>query len=169
MQTLILTGVSPHNKEWAEQVKQGLESHGIPSTVIYWPHWESGVQEPGWIEAEAQKIVDQGEVINILAKSAGTAVAMVVLKLKPEIVNKLILCGIPFHDLEEEEDNYYQPLKDFPAERVLCIQNEKDNHGSYKEAKAFLDSRNPAIKVISKPRNDHEYPYPEEFIRFLTK
>lgn len=167
MRTEILPGFSPRNKEWAEAVKKELAP--LDTEMTYWSHWESGEKQPGWIEMEAEKIIARGQKVNILAKSVGTAVAMVILGQKPELVNKLVLCGIPLADFEEGDERYYDPLKSFPAERVLCIQNENDNHGSYASVQAFVHSLNPAINIIPKPRNDHEYPYPKDFIRFLTK
>ncbi|KKT73934.1 MAG: hypothetical protein UW69_C0052G0007 [Microgenomates group bacterium GW2011_GWA2_44_7] len=168
METLILPGFSLKNKDWAEETKIKLSSY-LPATVIYWDHWTTGFTESNWIEKEVKKIADTiGNMqVNILAKSIGTAISLQVIKQKPNSVNKLILCGIPTRDLNPGDQIYYVPLKSFPPDQVLCLQNENDNHGSYAEAEKFIHSLNPDLKVISKPRSDHEYPYSDDFISFL--
>lgn len=192
MTTLILPGYSLKNKDWAEETKRQLvlelpkksclfratressfsrSQSGIRGTLVrvaYWSHWETGQTEDNWVEKETDKIINnlQSERVNLLAKSIGTMVAMVVLRRKPEMVNKLILCGIPINDFLPGNEKYYEVLRDFPAENILCIQNKDDNHGSYDGVEKFVHSINPAIKIISKDRADHEYPYSEDFIVF---
>ena len=92
---------------------------------------------------------------------------MKVLAQKPEIFNKLILCGIPVDDFLAGDDKLYEALKSLPAEKILVIQNENDNHGSFMKVEALIHQINPQIKVISMPRDDHDYPYPEDFREFL--
>ncbi len=166
MYTYILPGFSPKNKEWADTTKSQLNPI-CPSVAIHWEHWQTGGERPeDWKQQEAKKILAMtgGEQINVLAKSIGTVIAMGLLS----YVNKLILCGIPTVDLKESALDYYRPLKDFPPARILCIQNKHDNHGSYLAVKALIDILNPKIPVICKSGDNHEYPYPEEFINFLT-
>jgi len=167
MRTIILPGFSVTNKEWAEEIKNNLDLT-FPTSVYYWKHWESGKTEAQWVENEANRIIsDTQKEVNVIAKSIGTAVAMVILKLKPELINKIILCGVPIYDLREEDSKYYDVLVNFPTDKILCIQNIDDTHGSYEEVEKFLHSFNPNLKIISKPRSDHEYPYSEDFINFL--
>lgn len=168
MQTLILPGYSLKNKGWAEEIKRQLDDK-LTSKVIYWPHWETGQSEDNWIEKEAEKIIGtiHGGNINLIAKSIGTMVAMIVLKRKQELVNRLILCGIPLNDFLPGNEKYYEVLKGFLVERILCIQNSGDNHGSHPAVEKFIQAINPEIRVVSKERDDHEYPYPEDFIDFL--
>ena len=170
METIILPGFSLKNKAWAEKVRTILNSR-FPTTVANWAHWETGHAESGWIEREAEKIVGliQNKQVNIVAKSIGTAVAMIIVKLKPDLVNKVILCGVPVRDLEKEDKNFYDPLRTFPEDKILCIQNSNDPHGSYAEAEKFLHSINSRLIVVSKPRSDHEYPYTDDFINFLQQ
>ena len=170
MKTIILPGFSMKNKVWAEEVQASLSSV-FPATVANWAHWETGNAESRWIEREAEKIVGliQNKQVNIVAKSIGTAVAMIIVKLKPDLVNKVILCGVPVRDLEKEDKNFYEPLRTFPEDKILCIQNSDDPHGNYAEAEKFLHSINSRLKIISKPQSDHEYPYTDDFINFLQK
>lgn len=169
MKTLILPGFSPKNKEWALDTKSYLDKMNEEVEVIAWKHWEQGSTEEGWIEREADRILNSisGVSVNIIAKSIGTVVTMVILKSHPELINKLILCGIPLRDLQVQDKVYYEPLKVFPAHSLLCLQNEADNHGGYREVLEFVHSLNPSIHIKSCARTDHEYPYPEIFTSFL--
>lgn len=168
METIVLPGFSLKNKVWAEEVQTTLNSK-FPTTVVNWAHWETGNAESGWIEMEAEKIVSliQRKHVILIAKSIGTAVAMEVLKLKPDSVDKVILCGVPVRDFEKGDEIFYELLRTFPEGKILCIQNSDDPHGSYTEAEKFLHSINSRLTVVSKPRSDHEYPYTDDFINFL--
>lgn len=174
MKTLIFPGFSLKNKDWACEMKKSLDSK-FSTEVVEWEHWTSGntnfANWNEWLEKETPRVLSQigEEQVNILAKSIGTLIAMNILKMKPNLINKLFICGIPLNDIEDNDKLSYKILKGFSQERIICIQNENDNHGSFSEANKFLDSINPTIKIISKPRDDHDYPYPEEFINFLSK
>lgn len=171
MKLLIFPGYSIKNKPWAHQTRDSLKLKFSPS-VVEWRNWASETSESSWsewIDKETQIIIKQNDEkpINLLAKSIGTAVAMNVIKTDPNLVNKMILCGIPLNDLNEEEKSLYAVLRDFPELDVLCLQNQKDHHGSFLEVREFIHLINPNIKVISKPRDNHEYPYTEDFINFF--
>lgn len=170
MNTVIFPGYSLKNKSWAEEIQKELAPF-FTTSVVNWKHWKSGKSESGWIEKEAKKLIESvGEKqVNIIAKSIGTTVAMVILKSNPESIGKLILCGVPILDFHPDDKNYYKPLKNYQPEKFLCFQNDADNHGSYNEVNEFLHSLNQKLKIISKPRSDHEYPYAKEFIDFLKK
>lgn len=167
MQTIILPGYSLKNKDWAHQISTELAPE-VESIVFYWSHWEDPEVKPDWQE-EAGGVIRSagGEEFNLLAKSLGTLVSMLVLA-KGAKVNKLILCGIPVLDFQEGDDKLYDVLKDFPGENILCLQNKNDNHGSYGQVEKFLHSINSTIKIVSKPRDDHEYYYSEDFKQFLA-
>jgi pimeloyl-ACP methyl ester carboxylesterase len=174
MRTFILPGFSLKNRDWAYQIKEALVSK-LPVEVVEWEHWNSGNTDfaswAEWLKRETSRVLNQigEEKVNILAKSAGTLVAMNVLKTKPSLINKLLLCGIPIRDVSEGDKVMYEMLKNFSGDKVICIQNENDNHGNFREVKEFLDSINPEIEIVSKPRDDHEYPYPDEFMKFLSE
>lgn len=164
MKTLILPGFSLPNKDWAEAMARKIPG----SEVVYWPHWQSGTAETDWIRKEAVKIgLANKTPINILSKSIGTVVAGQLWELNPAMVNKMILCGLPIADLGENYADLYRWLKDLPAEKVRCVQNENDNHGSFEAVEKMIREINPGIRVESRPREDHEYYYPEEFKSFF--
>ncbi|MDO8452480.1 MAG: hypothetical protein Q7S79_01885 [bacterium] len=166
--TFLLPGFSSKNKEWAEEVRRELEP-AMPVFISYWPHWETGEKEKDWIQKEAEKVKRQAKntdgPVNILAKSIGTIVAMEILKDKDFSINKLILCGIPLNDFEAGDEKYYECLR--KGGNTVVLQNENDNHGSFEKVKEFIEKINPGIKVISKPRDDHEYPYFDDFKKII--
>src|SRR3989344_758063 len=164
MQTIILPGYSLKNKDWAEQVKQEL---GSETRVVYWPHWENPETKTDWEQLASELAAKNTEEVNIVAKSVGTLVAMLLLRNGVKI-KKLVLCGVPVIDFQEGDEKLFDALKGFPSENILCIQNENDNHGSFAEVEKFLHSINPQIKIVSKPRDDHEYYYSEDFKQFLA-
>jgi predicted alpha/beta hydrolase family esterase len=167
MKTLILPGGSIKNKEWAEQTKLNL-SKKFDCEVVFWKHWQTGQKEENWIEKESDKIIENNnEPINILAKSIGTAIAAFVLQKNFALINKLILCGIPLNDLDPGEEKIYEALKIIELNNVLCIQNESDPHGNFQQVEALIHSIGSDITILSKPREDHEYPYTHDFIQFL--
>lgn len=163
--TIILPGFSIKNKAWADEVATSLTG-----TVINWAHWQTGNAGTDWIDEEIQRaiVLIGNSQINILAKSIGTAVAMGVIKHNPKFINRVVLCGIPTNDFNPGDEAYYEPLKTFPADKVLCIQNENDNHGSFTQVKNFLHTLNSNLNILSKPRPDHEYPYLQDFTNFFS-
>ena len=136
---------------------------------MYWQHWSGSQVKNGWIEKEAQKIVidSNNKKINIISKSTGTMVCLEIIKSQPQLINKIILCGIPLSDFLPSDEKRYEGLKNFSPNNILCIQNSKDNHGDYVKVEAFIHNINPNIEIVSKPRDDHHYPYSEDFICFL--
>lgn len=168
MKTYVLPGYSDKNKSWIDETVEKIMPI-ISVSGIYWKHWNGSQTVDGWIEEEAQRIISDSnnEKVNIIAKSIGTMVCMAVLKLKPELVNKIILCGIPFKDFLSNDEKRYELLKEISPENILCVQNEQDNYGSFTKAESFIHSINQNIKIISKPREDHSYPYSDDFIKFL--
>lgn len=163
--TLILPGFSLHNKDWAEEVKKNIQS----SEVIYWPHWEGADLDPDWTKLEAEKIITKigDKKINIIAKSIGTVVAVNLIILIPNQINKIIFNGIPLTDVSNKYEEDYDILSSVSENNFVCFQNENDPLGSFENAKAFLGNINSNLKIISKLRDDHEYPYFDDFVEFL--
>lgn len=169
METLIIPGYSLKNKDWAESLKNSFDPI-YPTKINYYPHWQVPEVDKNWLNKEVEKIVKgfSNQKINILAKSVGSIIAMKVLALNPDMFNKIILCGIPFEDFLPGDNKLYEALKSLPIERILIVQNENDNHGSFLKVENLIHQINPEIKVISMPRDDHEYPYPNEFLSFFS-
>ena len=167
MKTLILPGYSLKNKVWAEDLKKEL-GLGDEIQIVNWEHWETGSSTDNWLDTEAQKIISGLTTpVNIIAHSAGTLVAMKILKSKPDLIHKIILCGIPVNDFHPGDQKLYEVLDLLKPKNILCVQNENDNHGSFSQAEKVIHVINPDIKTVSKPRSDHLYPYPKDFSKFL--
>jgi predicted alpha/beta hydrolase family esterase len=167
MRTLILPGYSEHNRSWAEDISKELTSNGLTTQVHYWDHWKNKGNLS--IKKEINNILSEmgKEKINLIAKSVGV---MVSLNLIPQIsdqVGKVVLCGIASVSGKRRKKLLENVLDLISDDRILCIQNKKDSFVPYEKAKRFYHSVNPKLKVIEKPRNDHNYPYPEEFVKFL--
>jgi hypothetical protein len=166
--TLILPGYSPHNKEWLEETANSIggESEIRP---IYWGHWTD--PEAKFDPKEKAQLLDGvtgKRIVDIIAKSIGTFVTGLIIQKSPEKIRKVILNGICLNDLNENEKAILRSCLELVLpENIICFQNDEDPHGSYEEAKKFLLEVNPEIKVISMARADHEYPYQDEYRKFL--
>lgn len=166
MRTIILPGQSIKNKAWAEEIAKQI---GLTNfEIINWEHWKDGSDRPLDIELETRKVLDAigSQDVQILAKSIGTLITAKILEKIPSQITKIILCGLPLNFLNEEK-SAYKIFADFAADKIIVIQNENDTAGLFSEAKDFFYKINPKIPIISKPRADHSYPYPEDFRNFL--
>lgn len=160
MLILILPGFSLSNKDWAYALKKDINlRHEV--VIHEWRHWQKGGSLALYYELDQILKKVGKEKINIIAKSVGNHVAMSLLQKIPDQIDKIILCGIP------SQNESYNILANFPAEKVIVFQNEKDPLGNFSEVERFIKGINPKIKVISMPRSDHSYPYPTEFAEFL--
>ena len=165
MKTIILPGYSERNREWAYEVKEEMGLEGVD--VHEWRHWTKGSFSE---EKELVAILDLigKDNVNIIAKSVGTSVAMHLINKLPNKISKLILCGIPINGFSEDKLELFKTsLSDFPIEKVIVFQNEKDNLGSFDKVKSFIQSIDEKIVVRKMPRSDHHYPYPTEFREIL--
>lgn len=187
MKTIILPGYSEHNRIWAEKVAERLNAKSLPSMVHAWRHWKNPklvndskylvnklVEIKGFsfsIKNEIERIIKEignENDIGIIAKSVGVMVALTLIPKISGKVSKVILCGIASVFDENRKELLKDVLKTVPVESILCIQNEKDKFVPFPDAEKFYHSVEPKLKVISKPRSDHEYPYFEDFLDFLT-
>ena len=168
MVTVILPGYSIHNKEWLEETAQKIGTDG-EIRPIYWEHWTD--PDSKFDAKEKARLLDGvagKRVVDIIAKSIGTFVAGYIIEKSPEKIRKVILNGICLADLAEDEKEILKSaLKLISPGNIICFQNEEDPHGDFNQAKNFLSGVNTKITVISKPREDHEYFYIDEFRDFL--
>jgi predicted alpha/beta hydrolase family esterase len=166
---IILPGYSPHNKDWAEEVRDNLKEEIKEQIIVHeWSHWNEGNFS---LKKELDRIIAEigTENTDIIAKSVGVAVAMELIPKIATQVGKVIFCGIASINGHDREESLKKVLNTIPVKDILCIQNENDRFVIYKDAERFYHSINPDIKVISKHRSDHDYPYYEDFKAFLRK
>ena len=131
--------------------------------VHEWRHWKAGGSLSLKYETEKIKEKIAGEKVNFIAKSVGTRVLMKMVFDIENQINKVVLCGIPIDPV-----GYVKSLKLLGAERIIVFQNSKDPFLPYKSIKTYLGLIDKKIKVIEGQRNDHHYPYFEEFKSFLS-
>jgi predicted alpha/beta-hydrolase family hydrolase len=165
MLTFILPGGSVKNKEWLEECAMSLKVEGY-IRPIFWDHWDD--PDADFDKKEKATLISRhskGDKLNIVAKSIGSLVTAYIIEQVPDQINRVIICGIPLHDIsEDEKETIKKALSGLPAGKLLCFQNAGDPHASYEEVKKFLPK---GIKLISKPRADHSYPFYAEFNKFL--
>jgi predicted alpha/beta hydrolase family esterase len=161
MVTFILPGYSSHNQDWIDAVAKNLKLEG-EIRPIYWDHWQDESQSFKPVE-KARLLSDlaPNQIVNIVAKSVGTLVAANMIEAIPEQIKKVVFCGIPVNDLSSDEIELIKKTIRDSGDKIICYQNENDPHGSFAQVKDFG-------KVISKPASDHEYPYYEDFNKFLS-
>lgn len=180
IKTIILPGYSEHNREWAEGIAKELSANGLQTTVHNWLHWKStqvelnitsGEQAKAGMslreEIERIEIEIEEETVNIIAKSVGVYVALNLIPKIHKQINKVILCGIASVASDDRRDLVTTLTVKIPVANILCIQNEHDKYVSFADAEKFYHSIEPGLKVVSKPRSDHDYPYPKDFENFL--
>jgi predicted alpha/beta-hydrolase family hydrolase len=165
MITYILPGFSLKNKEWLEECAMSLKVEGT-IRPIFWEHWDDS--EAKFDKKEKATLLSRhskGDKINIIAKSIGSLVASYIIEQVPHQINKVIICGIPINDIgESEKETIKKALESLGVEKLICFQNGGDPHGNFDQIRAFLPEK---IKVVSKERSDHHYPYYTEFNGFL--
>lgn len=168
---LILPGYSEKNLKWLEETQRHLKSDEFEVIAHPWSHWDGGEFElTNELQLLSEKIKE--ETTCIIAKSVGTRVAVEILAKRLFPVEKLILCGIPYHwqpdSGEPIPEHYREALTDFPSRNILCIQNSKDPYATYESIKNLLSSINEKMRIVSKETDTHDYPYYEDFSSFLS-
>lgn len=175
MKTVILPGYSPHNRDWAIELKKDMDL-GHEILVHEWRHWPPAHRASGPVGAgfsvprEVKSILGKvgNEKVNIIAKSVGTRVAMHLVAKIPEQINKVILCGVPSKgESDTAKKTYSKGLSLLSPTQVMVFQNTKDPFASYSDIKKFIGKLNPKINIVEKSRSDHHYPYSEDFQKFL--
>lgn len=167
MQTIILPGKAVSNREWVDLVAVRLTVEGIIRPIL-WDHWLDS-SELFYPKEKAGLIVRhaKGDKLNIIAHSIGTLVASYIVDEASSQINKVIICGIPLHDMTQiEKEEIKKAILSLDKSKVICFQNENDPHASYVEVKEFLGDE---VNLILKTGDTHYYPYFEEFDAFLLK
>ena len=166
MITFIFPGYSIKNKAWLEETAMSLKVEGFVRP-IFWEHWSDpdykfDAREKANLVAKHTK----GEKVNIVAKSIGSLVAAYVIGQIPNQINKVVICGIPVNDIVASNTEIIKKaLISLKPEELICFQNVNDPHGTCFQVRALLPKN---IKVVLKNRADHNYPFYNEFNKFLS-
>ncbi|MBU1326842.1 hypothetical protein KKB64_00410 [Patescibacteria group bacterium] len=162
MLTLILPGYSPANRQWALKVKENLK---LPGEVIVheWQHWRDGKSFNLKYEVDQILAIIGKQQVNFIAKSVGTRVLMALLPKINKQVQKVILCGIPIDPLR-----YVKGIKLIGRDHLLVVQNSQDPLMPYKLIETYIHLIDKKIKAVEKEAKNHDYPYFDDFQRFLT-
>jgi predicted alpha/beta-hydrolase family hydrolase len=168
---LILPGFSIKNKNWAEKTVTDLQPH-FEARIWEWKHWGTGDNADFSAESEATHIITRFEGANtekvyIIAKSIGTLVLSKIVQQSPNLFDKIILCGVPLNDLEKDDYQNYESLRQIES-RAICFQNDKDPHGNFAQVSKFFEEENINIPVVKKIADNHDYCYSSDFISFLS-
>jgi predicted alpha/beta-hydrolase family hydrolase len=164
MTIIYFPGYSTKNISEAENIVTQLNSSGYKTILNRWRHWE---QYNGNILQEIDEDTDRiksdlqnDEDIIIIGKSIGTYASIQLLK-KVDLsrVNKVILLGIPFADLEPEEKVEYGNVLQNLSKPINILQNNLDDHGTPEQVKTMLMQVKYELKVIE--ADNHRYDYPE--------
>lgn len=166
MNALVLPGYSPHNRDWAYEVKKCLDPQ-FDVVVHEWAHWKDP-RDVFSVENEIGAILSETKdeaSFDVIAKSIGTLICMHLLDILK--INKVILCGIPFNDIKNEDKIAYNKLSSANTEKVIIFQNNDDPHGNFSEIHSLIGKINSKIVVVNKKAATHDYPYYKEFIKFF--
>lgn len=140
IKTIILPGFSLHNKEWALDIKEKLDL-GHEVEVVFWRHWKKGGSLAINYELKKIKELIDDDKVNVIAKSVGARVIVNLIPLIRDKLEKILLCGIPFKGFgEETKIKFKEALSSFPADKIICFQNEKDPFGSLSFLGPGIDS-----------------------------
>lgn len=165
MNILILPGNSPHHAAWLNEFKNYLTLH-TNSVVTAHPymHWETG--EPlADIPVEITKIATHlpTEPYVIIAKSIGTAIAVLGTAkgvFKPE---KLVLLGVPLEGMSIDKV-FFEALRTVQLP-VTIVQNNQDPYGSFRSVKDILIKAKEDLTFIEMTGETHDYVDFEEMVR----
>lgn len=162
MKTLILPGYAVKNKLWLDQFSDN-SLFPLPTIRHEWERWTTGKSLR--LKYEVSEILNKIELeekINIIAKSVGTRVLMSIIPRIKTKINKVILCGIPIAPMR-----YVLGIKAMDPKNLLVVQNSKDPFMPASFIKKYIALIDKRITVLEKEAKTHDYPYFEEFVKWL--
>jgi|SRR3989344_5644655 len=170
MKTIILPGYPEDNIDWSMNVADKIKVEGEIWPVIWdKPNFTGEDFSPSQKVETILTLLGEDKV-NIIAWAIGTYVSMLLLEKSQSPVGKIVLCGIPVNNLNDnDKDIYKKVLATIPVQNILVFQNNSDPRGSYFEVEKFLRTIDVSINIVNGPRNDNMYPYFGDFQTFLEK
>jgi hypothetical protein len=165
MHAIILGGEKSRNRDWAKKMANRVEPIMGSASIFEYEHWSSKQDEPRMhinnevarLAERAKALTDQGEQYALVAKSAGTWVALRAVKsavVGPELA---VLIGMPVLWSRRDGQNIDWWLKDY-ALPTLFIQQSEDPAMSAADVRDLLTERNVQNSRFAEvPGNDHHY------------
>lgn len=164
MKTLILAGENPQNQRWLDEFAEFFSEKDI--IKHQYKHWTGKEREPLNIENELSNIQENymiDGITEVIAKSAGTMVALYAIEQKILLPERCILLGVPLYWIKKRNmgADLIRLTKtiDIP---ITYIQQEIDKQGSAEELKQVLNK-----KIISIPGKDHKYMEMDLFKKYI--
>lgn len=164
---LYLPGFSIKNKEESTTIYDSLLKNGYHIMAYEWSHW-SDPQITFNVDNELlkiQELIKDEEVDIVIAKSIGTYVTARLIWDKSIDPKKIILLGVPFNDLDADEQELMQIALRRVQDKLIFIHNTKDPHGGVEELNRFILALN--NNLILKDSDTHEYPYTDDILSLI--
>ncbi len=171
---IILPGNSVKNRTWGEVMRDHYGPHFDSVHLQNYEHWETGAPiidfdvELVKLRERTTPLFAETETV-VMAKSAGTLLALVAMRegiLRP---SKCAFFGIPF-DLAAEglfKDDW-SAVANFKVP-ALAFHNEHDPTADYRYTMATLAQYAPHVQLIATPEEDHWYGNTALYDTYLSK
>lgn len=156
MRILLLPGNSAGNRESIEQAQKA-----IGGEILYYQHWDSNTPTIDF-EVEAKRLVHLagGDRVYILAKSAGTLLAMKTVREARLQIEKAVFLGTAVNWGAERGMSVQEWLREWGVP-TLFVHKEHDPVISAAELSMILNGRH---ELLVLPGNDHDYNQIDQFI-----
>ncbi len=159
MKLLIFPGNSLANKVWADGAYLAFAGEFSQRYRHYYSHWESGEPLINF-ETELAKLASQikpDEECVVLAKSAGSLLALMAIGRGMFKAKKCVFVGLPLKLVREENVRLEQALTSYTLPTII-IQNLNDPVATFEEVKNYLAQLGkPNFTILATPAADHKY------------
>jgi len=158
MKLIILPGNSKSNKEWADATAEAFSSSFSEIYTQSYSHWDNGEEFINF-DTELDKLVKNvgSDDCIVMAKSAGSMLAIYGVHKKMFYPTKCLFVGLPIRFAEENNMELIQWLQDYDTP-TLIIQNSHDPITSFEELKTALAPLNKTnIDLIEIDGDNHKY------------
>jgi len=158
MKLVILPGNNKSNNEWADAAAEAFSSSFPDIYTQSYSHWDTGEEFINF-DMELEKLVKNVENDDciVVAKSAGSMLAIYGVHKKIFHPTKCVFVGLPIRFAEENNMELVQWFQDYDVPTII-IQNSHDPVTSFEELKAALACLNNInIELIEIEGNNHKY------------
>lgn len=163
---LLLAGANPKNKEWIYKLRDKLAPTCSGNVSVFeYSHWsDSGDIDLSEEAAKLTKRLAAGDVSVVIAKSAGSLIALEASRASITKPGRAVFIGFPIKYAQEKNIDCSSLLSVFDTP-TLYIQAEHDPMGSYRDICEITKNLANA-KSVSIKGDDHDYKDMDELVRF---